>query len=114
MVVKIKIKEYLALPVVNTEPDGDDDVAGADHVYGDVPGGHEATQVHQAEGHRDQDIDRAQDISQEDQGGQEHAGQGDAEVPDQLPRDHLVCFPVGIFLQKKEVNLWLYQEIKEC
>ena len=43
------LEEYLSMPVVNTEPDGDDDVARADHVYGDVPGGHEATQVHQAE-----------------------------------------------------------------
>ena len=64
--------------VVHTEANGDDDVAGAHNVDGDVPGRHEATQVHQAESHREEDIDWAQDVGQEDQGGQEHAGKGNA------------------------------------
>ena len=38
--------------VVHTETDGDDDVDGADDVYADVPGVHEATKVHQTEGDR--------------------------------------------------------------
>ena len=84
--------------VVDTQTDGNDDVDGADHVNGDVPGVHEPAQVHQAEGDGEEDQDGAKDICQEDQGGQEDTGKGNAKVPEQLSGDHFIRLPVGIFL----------------
>ena len=33
-------------------------------------------------------------VSQEEESGHKHTGQGDAEIPYELPCDDLVCFPV--------------------
>ena len=52
-----------ALPIVDTQTNGDDDVDGADHVDGDVPGMHEPAEVDQAEGNSEEDQDRAKDVS---------------------------------------------------
>ena len=43
--------------VVHTQPDGDDDITGAYHVDGDVPGRHEAAQVYKAESDCTEDVD---------------------------------------------------------
>ena len=73
----------------------------ADDVYGDVPGVHEATQVDQTEGDGAENQDWAQEVGQQDESGEEDAGQSDTEIPEELPGDHLVCLPVGIFLAQQ-------------
>lgn len=90
--------------VVHAQTNGDDYIDGADDVNADVPGVHEPTQVHQAEGDCPEDEDGSQQVRQEDQSGQEDAGESEAEVSEQLPCYDLVSFPVGIFLELRPVR----------
>ena len=54
---------------------------------------------HQSNSHTDEDDDRAKEVGKKEEGGDEDAGQGDPEVPQQLPCDHLVRLPAAVFLQ---------------
>ena len=54
---------------------------------------------HQSSSHTDKDDDRAKEVGEEEEGGDEHTGQGDPKVPQQLTCDHLVCLPAAVFLQ---------------
>ena len=55
--------------------------------------------VYQYDGDTEQDHEGAEEVSEEEEGGQEDTGQGDPQVPDQFLRDHLVRLPVAVLLQ---------------
>jgi len=90
--------------IIHTEPDSNDDIHRTDHVYCEAPKVHVAAQVNQSSSHAEEDDDRAKEVCKEEEGGEEDAGQGDPEVPQQLPGDHLVRLPAAVFpSQRKDV-----------
>ena len=66
-----------------------DDVERADNIDGDSPEVHEATHVHQGESHTEEDKDGARQVGKKQQGRNEDAGQGYAQVTGQLRGYHL-------------------------
>lgn len=90
--------------IIHTEPDSNDDIHSADHVYCQAPEVHVAAQVNQSNSHTDKNDDRAKEVCEQEESGDEDAGQRDPEVPHQLPCDHLVCLPAAVLpSQRKDV-----------
>ena len=115
--------------IIHTQPNSNDDVNSTDHVYGEAPEVHVPTQIHllnescksesaeytrdisglpkhtdmisphQSNSHTDEDDDRAEEVCKKEESCDEDAGQGDPEVPQQLPCDHLVRLPAAVLLQ---------------
>ena len=54
---------------------------------------------HQSNSHTDKNDDRAKEVCEQEESGDEDAGQCNPEVPHQLPCDHLVCLPAAVLLQ---------------
>ena len=103
--------------IIHTQPNSNDDVNSTDHVYGEAPEVHVPTQIHllnesesteytrdmisshQSNSHTDEDNDRAKEVCKKEESCDEDAGQGDPEVPQQFPGDHLVRLPAAVLLQ---------------
>lgn len=82
--------------IVDAETDGDDDEDAADRVDRHAPEVHEAADVDDAHDDHEEDENRIGDAGEEGQGDDEHAEDGEAEVPVQLEGDDLISFPDGV------------------
>ena len=88
--------------VVDAEADGDDDDDAGDGVDGEAPEVHEAQGVDYGHDHAHHDQEAAHDVREQEQGHDEDAGHGDAEVTEELGLDDLVRLPVGVLLGRGE------------
>ena len=77
--------------VVDTEPDGDDDVGAGDGVDGEAPEVDEAPDVDEGENDAAQHQHRGRQVEQQQPGGGEHADRRQEDVPVQLLGYHLQC-----------------------
>ena len=97
------------LPVIDTQPNGDDEVVAADRVNGQTPEVHEPSNVCETEEDAGQDHDGGHGVAQQEQGGQEDAGHGKAKVAVQLVGDNLelsLCHFLVFFTPHASINQW--------
>ena len=55
---------------------------------------------YQCNGNTKENDERSEEVCEEEEGGDEDAGQSDSEVAEKLLRDHLVRLPVAVLLAK--------------
>ena len=88
--------------VVDTEANGKHDVDTGDDVDGDVPEVEEANDVDQGEDNGEEDHQADRQVGQQDQGDDEDAGHGEADVPPKLKPNDLVGLSGGVDLVEAE------------
>ena len=82
--------------VVNAQADGKDNVDAGDDVDGDVPEVKETDDVGETEGNHEDDHEADLEVTEEEEGDEDHAGDGEAEVPPELSTNDDVCLPHGV------------------
>ena len=82
--------------IVDTEPDGEDDVDARDDVDGDVPEVEEADDVSEGDDDDADDVDADADVCEQHKGDQGHRGHGKPDVSPELKSDYLVCLPGSV------------------
>ena len=82
--------------IVDTEPDGEDDVDARDDVDGDVPEVEEADDVGEGDDDDADDVDADADVCEQHKGDQGHRRHGKPDVSPELKSDYLVCLPGSV------------------
>ena len=89
--------------VVHTEPHCQDYVDAGDDVDGDVPEVEESDDVGETEGDHEDDHEADLYVTEEEEGDEDHAGDGEAEVPPEFSPNDDICLPAGVDLDMAEV-----------
>ncbi len=101
--------------VVHGQPDGKDDVDGSYHLDSESPKVHWPNDVNEDEGNAGKDPQTDSDVTDEQQRDDEHRGEGQPEIPDQLSVDDLkdtisyIVEKVFLALTNQSPQFWIDQ-----
>ena len=91
--------------IVDTEPDGEDDVDARDDVDGDVPEVEEANDVSEGDDDDADDVDADAEVGEEEEGDDGDGSDGKSDISPELKTDDFVCFPGRVDLAVDRVIL---------